>query len=90
MGIKNIVVFKEGVRPHNEMWYLQQVLDSIGLKLSMLEGAHLDIRYIDHSSLNQSFVVGFAMQSGYDIDKCTLTPFADRDGGEGMVLKVLG
>jgi hypothetical protein len=63
MVIKNIVVFKTGSHPPDEMWYLRQVLESIGLSLSALEGAYLDIRYVNASNLNQPYLVGFARQS---------------------------
>ena len=76
-------------RLNDESWYLQQVCESIGLSLASLEGVQLDLRFVDASNLNQSYIVGFAMESGYDVNRCSLTPFADHDGGKGMVLKVM-
>lgn len=89
MAIKRIVVFKAGARPGNEAWYLQQVCESISLSLTSLEGVNLDMQSVQASDLNQSYIAGFAMQSGYDVGRCTMTPFADRDGDKGMVLKVM-
>lgn len=86
--IARIVIFKAGSRPGNEGWYIQHVCESIGLSLTSLEGANLDIRYVDSTNLNQAYIIGFALASGHDASQCTLTPFSDRDGGKGMVLKV--
>jgi hypothetical protein len=86
---KNIIILKTGSRPSDEMWYIQQVIESIGLSLTTLSGAHIDnIRCVTADKLNQQYVMGFVMASGHDVKKCTLTPFNDRDGGSGMVVKV--
>jgi len=86
--IKNIIIFKAGSRPPDEMWYIQQVLPAVGLSLATLSGAHIDVKYVTATDLNQQYVMGFVMASGHDANKCTLTPFNDRDGGSGMVVKV--
>jgi len=87
-AIKNIIILKAGSRPHDEMWYIQQVLPAVGLSLAGLSGTHIDVQYVGGDNLNQAYVMGFLMESGHDVDKCTLTPFNDRDGGSGMVVKV--
>ena len=87
-SVKNLVIFKSGAKTSDEMWYIQQVCQSIGMSMTDLEGAHIDVRYVDSGNLNQSYVMGNALESGFNIDRCTLTPFADRDGGKGLVLKV--
>jgi hypothetical protein len=89
MSVRKLVIFKSGSVPHNEQWYIQQVCSAIRLSLYQLEGADIDIRYVSESSLNQPYVLGYASQSGFDISRCTLTPFNDADGGRGLVLKVL-
>ena len=81
------MIFKSGAEPSNEMSYIQQVCESIGLSMTDLEGAHIDVRCADSSSLNQQYVMGYALHSGFNTDRCTLTPFTDRDGGQGLVLK---
>jgi hypothetical protein len=82
--IKNIIILKTGSRPSDEMWYIQQVIESIGLSLTTLSGVHIDnIRCVTADKLNQTYVMGLLMGSGHDASKCTLTPFNDRDGGSG-------
>lgn len=87
--IKSIMILKTGSPPSDEMWYIRQVLESIDLSLTMLSGAHIDnIRCVSGDKLNQTYVMGLVLGSGRDASKCTLTPFNDRDGGSGMVVKV--
>jgi hypothetical protein len=88
MRFTQLVVFKSGARPTDERWYLSEVLKSIGMSISELEGCQVSIRYVPRPALNQEYVIGFALESGYIIDGCTLTPFSDADGGSGFVLKV--
>lgn len=86
--IKNIIILKSGVRPSDAQWYIQQVIPAVGLSLNEISGAQINIKYVTAGDLNRDYVAGLVMASGYDVDKCTLTPFNDRDGGSGMVVKV--
>ena len=85
--VRKIVIFKSGSRPSDEMWYIEQVCQSIDWPVDELDGAHVDVRYVNSSSLNQPYVMGCALELGFNVDHCTVTPFTDRDGGEGFVLK---
>lgn len=89
-NIKNIIIFKAGSKPQDEMWYVQQVIPAVGLSMDKLSDTHIDIRYVTSDKLNQEYIVGYVMASGHDVNKCTLTPFNDRDGGSGMLVKVFG
>lgn len=87
--IRQLLIFKMGASRTNDTTYLKSVLEAIGLSPEELEGTHLEIWSVESPDLTQSYVIGFATEMGYDLTKCTLTPFADADGGQGMVLKVM-
>jgi hypothetical protein len=86
--ITTILILVAGHKPADEMGYIQQVLPAVGLSLKALAGAHIDINYISAENLTQAYVMGLAMAAGHDVNKCTLIPFTDRDGGSGLLLKV--
>jgi hypothetical protein len=87
-ALSHVVVFKNGGRPKDEQWYLKQVFGAIGLLSSDLVGTSISLRHVQTTNLDQAYVVGFATQSGHDLNDCSLVPFSDADGGTGMILKV--
>lgn len=87
-NIKNIIAFKGGNQPQDEMWNIQQVLPAVGLSMNNFSEVHIDIKYLFADKLNQLYIVGHSIASGHDLGKYTLTPFNDRDGDSGMVVKV--
>jgi hypothetical protein len=87
-GIESVIILKAGSRPVDEIWYIGQVIESIGLSLTTLSGVHIDMRYVTPDQLDHAYIMGLVMALGHDVGNCTLTPFADRDGGRGMVVKV--
>lgn len=88
-GVKRLVVFLSVKKPEDERWYLRQVCDAIG-GMDQFENARIDAEYVRVDQLNEDFLIGYATESGFDVNACTMTPFTDRNGGKGMALKVLG
>jgi hypothetical protein len=85
-----ILILKEGGAPRDERWYIEQVLESIGAFVHHLSsGTQIDnIRCVSREELgNTSYLMGLVSGSGYD-PKFTRTPFADGDGGSGVVIKM--
>lgn len=86
-----IMILKAGSPPSNERWYIEQVLEAIGSPASLLpNGTHIDnITCIPRDKLNDTvYMTGLVVGAGYEPDKCTITPFNDRDGGVGTVIKM--
>lgn len=88
-GLRRVIVFKAGMRPSDERWYLQQVCDALGITKE-LDGIQIKALYVEDADLNREYIMGFALSSGWSVDQCTLTPFDDQDGGRGIVLKEFG
>jgi hypothetical protein len=87
--ITHIIIFKTGARPADETAYLKHVLEAIGLLMNDVR-CRVDFVYVDSSNLTPMYTLGYMMELGHDANKCTRTPFVDRDGGKGLVVRVYG
>ena len=86
--ICQVIILKAGGVPKDEQWYVGQVLDAVRLPLSSIDGANITVRNVGGSNLDQAYAVGLVSGLGIAVDRCSLTPFSDADGGRGMVVKV--
>lgn len=87
MALAAVIIFKRGARPKDEGWYVREVCNAIGLSSNRSDSAAVVLRCVDHE-ISRDYILGFALESGYSPERCTLTPFADLDGGNGVVLRV--
>ena len=85
------MILKTGRAPADERWYIEQVLSAIGLApRSLPNGTHIEnVRCVARENLNNTaYIMGLVMGSGYDASKTTTTPFNDREGASGVVIKM--
>jgi hypothetical protein len=87
MALAAVIIFKKGARPKDESWYVREVCNTIGLSSNRADSARAVLRCVDHE-ITCDYIIGFALASGYPPERCTITPFADLDGGNGVVLRV--
>ncbi len=86
--LKALIVFKVGARPPSEIWYVHEVLAAVGFSIKLHYGLPVTVQYVPFGMLTDDYLMGYLIASEYDAEKCTRTPFKDRDGGEGIVIKI--
>jgi len=86
--LRLLVVFMAGHQPADETAYLHHLLPALGISMAELEGAEVAFEHVELTQLDLMYVNGWTLASGYPVEQCTITPFTDRDGGQGFVLRV--
>lgn len=88
-ALKQVFVFRNGPRPADPKWYVEQAIQGLFLKVAPGTGIHFEVS----DDLSQMYVLARAMAQGVssaELEKATMQSFHDKEGHQGLVLKIEG